>query len=255
MCLLQLRHLMPWQAAGASHVGHLFKEGPSRLEGSTSRTAVGLCVLGSRGVRGPWGAERRGSRRLCERPPIVPGDACCPLGPGPRKESPWGCFRGTWHSEGGELLPSCHRVGVAGGRGGVWGWWSGHLEGPGGGLPLRGRGAGLAGKNVREPLRKSGCGGSHRSLGPGRAQCWGQPWGRPLPSALPWPAPRAPQGEGQRRPAAPRQGGRAGPGSQVLSHTRERGGLGAALGVGHLPGDALPRSLFLRGVVCAVLLR
>lgn len=33
------------------------------------------------------------------------------------------------------------------------------------------------------------------------------------------------------------------------------GGLGAALGVGHLPGDALPQSLFLCGVVRVVLLR
>lgn len=38
----------------------------------------------------------------------------------------------------------------------IWGWWSGHQEGPGGGLLLQGHGAGLAGENVREPLRKWG---------------------------------------------------------------------------------------------------
>lgn len=118
------------------------------------------------------------------------GDACCPLGPGPRQESPWGYFRGTCHSVGwGHCgsVPSCHRVGVAGGHGGVWGWWSGHLEGPGGGLPLRGHGAGLMGENLREPLRTLGPGdklGGHGGVqgraGPGAGE---EPYGRPLISA------------------------------------------------------------------------
>jgi len=129
---------------------HLFKEGPSSLEGGTSWAAVGLCVLGDGGdvhIRVPWGAEM-GIVAVVGTTPIVAGEACCPLGPGPKQESPWGCFRGMclvvgWGHCG---LVDCYRVGVPGKCGGDWGWCSGRLEGPGGSCRCEIVGQGWQGK-------------------------------------------------------------------------------------------------------------
>lgn len=38
----------------------------------------------------------------------------------------------------------------------IWGWWSGHQEGPGGGLLLQGHGAGLAGEKCEGATEEMG---------------------------------------------------------------------------------------------------